>query len=327
MTYQAGSTILAADFNNFLGTNGTSAYASSGAAQEKVGALYGVGYADRGYGQSAVSQAVVSANTSITSTHWTNLRSMISTIATHQGTSTTLLPPSGELASGQTIEAHESSAPTSDAYDINGMIALIDTNRNTANVGSMTLTSNAHTVTRASTWGSGGSETINCTVDITWGSEDAARYFFNSGGEVRLVLSHSSTSGSQNQNWNTILSTGVGTITFSAHATARSGSSGSGSAIGYYELTGSNQTIYNGTNIGTGAYSANDVTVQAQRLSYTGTNGANGTGIRIVVSLVDQHSGTSDTVASGTALNISHYRATTYLTGISAPSYSTVDGF
>lgn len=311
MAYVKGNTILAADLNGLLAT---------------ARSVYGTGSGNRGYGQTAVSQIDVVANNTITAAAWNNLRTIINTCAAHQGTATTLLPPGSAFVAGQSVIAHEADAPSSNSFDLNGMTAAIDTNRLTAAVGSMTLTSAAHTVTRASSWGSGGSATINCTVDVSFTSEDQARYFFNAGGEIRLRPTHSNTSGSQNQNWNSILSTKIGTMTLRAGGFSVSGTqTASVTNTGFYGLTTTATTIFSGLNIGTGAYSANDFTVTAQVLNRVGTNGGNGNGIRFVISFIDEHTGTSDTVASGTNVIFDHYRATTHLSGIVVPTYATTD--
>lgn len=308
MAYVKGNNILASDLNGFLAT---------------VRSVYGTGNGNRGYGQTAVTQNDVVAGSTIGAAEWTNIRTMINTCASHQGTATTLLPTSGLLATGQSIIAHEVDPPSSNAYDLNGVIANIDTNRLTAAGGSMTLTSSAYTVTRASSWGSGNS-TITCTVDVSFTSEDQARYFFNSGGEIRIRPTHSNTTGLQNQNWNSLLSSKVGTMTMKASSFSITGTQTSAvTSTGFYSLTTTASTIFNGTNIGTGAYASNDFTVTAQVLNKVGTNGGNGNAIRFVFLFRDEHTGVSDTVASGTNVIFDHYRATTYMTGIVVPGYTT----
>jgi len=60
MTYASGGLIQAGDYNGFVGnTAPSSAYTSSLAATDKVAALIGVGYGDRGYGQTSTNLAVV----------------------------------------------------------------------------------------------------------------------------------------------------------------------------------------------------------------------------------------------------------------------------
>jgi hypothetical protein len=110
-------------------------------------------------------------------------------------------------------------------------------------------------------------------------------------------------------------------------ATSSTGSSGLSSTIGYYDLTGSNQTIIDGTNIGTGAYTANDVLIQAQRLSFAGVNGGNGAGVRVTITLTDQHTNAFfDTVSSGTSASFSVLKAT-FLSGIVTPTGTVTNAF
>ena len=69
----------------------------------------------------------------------------------------------------------------------------------------------------------------------------------------------------QSQNWDAIFDTSIGTIKMGYTGTTRTGSGGTPSTTtGFYDLGSSYATIFEGTNIGSGAYSANDVLVQAK---------------------------------------------------------------
>ncbi len=324
MSYAQGQNIAAADYNGFAGGVAiTSAFASSAAATQKIAALLGVGYGDRGYGQSTPSLPVRVAGDSVAASDWANLRTAIATLASHQGTATSQLPPSGDFVAGANVKAETTAATTT--YDFATMIANVDSNRFNTNSGaSMTLTANALTISRASGWGSG-SASITCTANATFASEDAARHFFNSGGEIRFALSHP-TGSTQDNNWNAALA-GVGTVAFKAHSTTRSGSNGTPAAIGYYELTTSAQTILSGA-IGTGAYSTNSISVTAAATSIAGSNGAKGFQIQFVITLSDSHTNAwTDTCSAGTAAVFSHLKATAVLSGIASPTISQVVGF
>jgi len=110
-------------------------------------------------------------------------------------------------------------------------------------------------------------------------------------------------------------------------ATSSTGSSALSSGIGYYDLTDAYQTIIDGTNIGTGAYTSNDVLIEAHRLSQSGVNGGNGTGVRVRITLTDQHANAFfDTVSSGTNASFSVLKAT-FLAGIVTPSGTITDPF
>jgi len=70
MAYEVGNNILDNEYNDFIGVSGTSAFASQGAvdaAAPCVGAIYGVGYGNRGYGQAGVTLTPVTTSTVISS--------------------------------------------------------------------------------------------------------------------------------------------------------------------------------------------------------------------------------------------------------------------
>lgn len=318
MSYAQGQNIAASDYNGLTGGQApTVAFASAAAATQKVSALLGVGYGDRGYGQSTPALTAIASGDSIAAAKWVDLRTAIANMASHQGTATTLLPPASEFVAGQAVKA-EASATSS--YDFATMIANIDANRFNTNSGaSMTLTSNALTITRASTWGaaSGG---ITAVATVSFASEDAARYFFNSGGEVRFAVTHP-TGSTQDNNWNTALSS-VGTVAFKAHDTTRTGTGGTPTSIGYYDLTTTNQTILSGA-IGSGAYSSNNISVSARAASITGANGAKGSSIIFTITLTDSHTNSfSDICSAGTAVVFAHLKATAVLSGIASPTFA-----
>ena len=328
MAYSKSSSIQATDFNTFAGSTNAAA-SSSATAQNVAGYLWGVGFGDRGYGQNVPALSSMSPGNPI-GQEWQNLRTVLANLANWQNSSTTLLPPQTAFASKASTKAHRQSAPESDIYDIPGMLSLLDTNRLSYQLANMTLTSNAASSTRASTWGAG-TTGISCTFRIMFASEDAARYFFNTGGQIRIGLSHPDVSTPRNTSWNTVLnSLSVG---ISAHSTTRlSGSYGTNTSIGYYELLSTNQIVYNGTNTGTGAYTVNDFVISAKGIdtagnAFVGANGANGAGIDVTVTLTDEQTNAwSDIVAAGTLATISYLKASSGLT-IAAPTCSVITTF
>jgi hypothetical protein len=312
MAYSKGNSPKSADYNSFVGANPvTSAYASSAAATKLVAALLGVGFGDRGYGQTTPAISAVAGGSQMKAVDWANLRTACSNIATYQGTSTASLPPASDFVVGQTVKS---------TFDWATYIASLDTNRLNTNGGaSLTLVSNSASSTRGATW----STTIISEFTATFPSEDAARYFFNTGGTLNVVLAHADTSSPQNQNWNTILAA-LGTISVGARSTTRSGSSGTPAALGFYNLTTAYQRVFDGTNIGTGAYSANDVLIDALVSSVAGVNGGNGTTVKIRVTLQDEHTNSfSDIVALGTKASMGHKVASSgLLANISSPTWT-----
>lgn len=134
---------------------------------------YTVGTANQGtgYGQTALANAV--SATTVTSSQWANLVNAVANVANHQGSSiTSVTAPTTNSAI-----TYKSAIPTN--------IQTIYTNRfNTASVG--TTTSNANTY--GSTW----QNAITFTHTATFANANAARYFFNAGGTLKISCSHPS---------------------------------------------------------------------------------------------------------------------------------------
>lgn len=294
MTYTTGQSAAATDLNTFL---------------ETVRNVYGTGSGDRGYGQTNPALAAVAQGASITAQNWSNLRTAIATSANHQGTSIAALMSNPEV--GQTIAANEALAQ---------IITAIDENRLTAAPSSMTLTNAAHVLTRSSPW----STSISAVVDVDFPSEDAARYFFNTGGELRLKMSHPNGTGRQDSDWRDVFDR-IGVIKFAAQTSTTSGSAGSLAPLGYFDLTNTPITIFDGQNIGgsiDSAYTANDVTIAAVRRNYVGLRGGNGSGIRFTITLTDESAG--DSISAGTQVIYDLYKATQHVIGIATPTFNNI---
>jgi len=322
MAYRRGDPIAAADYNGFL---------------TQLSNVLGTGSGDSGYGQT-VTQAEVSPGDPIASAEWVELRAMAALAATHQG-STVDLPTTGVLAVGEPITAHDPDPPSSNLYDLPGSIVTVVDNRlSTANAGAFTLTTSAHQDVRSTTW----SSTITTVVDVTFPSQNAARFFFNSGGRIRLALTHPTGSvGTKDYFWSQSLQERVGTLVFGATSSSRSATDPRGtlsSGLGFYSLTDDDQLLYDGTdamNDGDGSYgysygygyggaSQNDCIIVARRLSYTADGvGGNGLGVRFSITIADETTAGTDIVSAGTTATFGYWRATTYLTGINTPTFTT----
>jgi hypothetical protein len=331
MAYEVGQDILDNEINGFIGSGGTVAYASQvavDAAAPCVGAVYGVGFGNRGYGQTGVTLTPVVPGQLIASTEWTDMRNALAVIREHQtGSVPALVPPTTELEVTDIIQAHESGGPTLDTYDFDSEISSGDSNRFTADASKVgvVVTTGTSSNTRGSTWGAGVSSII-LEFDVNFGTENDARYFFNSDGEVRIDLSHPLGT-PQDDSWNAALGTKLGQVRFGYTATSSTGTSGLSSIIGFYDLTGTYQTIIDGTNIGSGSYTINDMLIEAHRLSFAGINGGNGTGVRFRITLTDEHANVfSDIVSAGTTAAFTVSKAT-FLAGIVTPTGSVITPF
>lgn len=168
MSYAQNGLIEASDFNGFVGGN-----PETGA--NKLNTVWATGGTTAGYGQTAVSQ-VSGGDTVVATGQWNALVTNTASSASHQGSSiTSVTAPT----SGGTI-SYLSAIPTN--------LSTIYTNRRNAASQGSTI---ADTATRGSSWQNG----LTFTHTVTFASGDAARYFFNAGGQIKMTASHPTGSG------------------------------------------------------------------------------------------------------------------------------------
>jgi hypothetical protein len=296
MTIGSGNLILAADYN---------------AVQTIVANVLGTGAS--GYGQTVASSQVTAGN-NITASQMQNLKTDLDKISFKQTNAASTAP---SVSVGGQMTASDWASYSSQA-------TTLQTNRYILNVNQAT-TVDGVTPTFAN-WN--GTRTHNVTV--TFADAANARYFFNTGGEIRIVPSHSS-SGSSTPNlakgnaWVNFLST-IGTIKFGYTNTT---AGVTGSSIGWYGLTSSAQTILTSTS--TLTYANNIFSVQA---SCNVANNSTGTAtvLTLVINFNDAGNFTSgsntidEAVGGTTTSRIQHYRATGANVSVNAPTIATVSG-
>ena len=261
MTYASGSTILAADYNGLVGTNPNTASGT-------LNTVWATGGTTAGYGQTAL--ATVAAGDSILAASWANLVNRTANAATHQGTSITgvTAPSTGGVIT------YLSAIPTN-------LTTIYSSRLNAATQGS--TTSNA--VTTASTW----SSVATFTQTVTFANGDAARYFFNSGGQLAMTCSHPGGSGINLLLNN--LASNVGTVVLSAmnsgtatiggtsyNGVTRVGGGGNAPTIstnsGYYAWTTSNANVYYQTaSTGPSGYLSTNINIFVKTNGTVGSNG------------------------------------------------------
>jgi hypothetical protein len=223
----------------------------------KVIGVLGTGSGNSGYGQPLNSSAVALGNR-VTINEYANLRLDIINAWVHQVGSA---PTTVTVAEGNTIRFSAVDAPVT-TYDT--LANTLITNR--FNVGSGQSSVSVPTGSpRSRTWtGTGGdywTSQITCTIDATWPNSNAARFFFNSGGQIRITSSRTggSIGSSQNTSWTNIL-TSAGMQGFGANnpGTGTSPSTGGN----WYRLTNSFQNYY--TLAGSTPYGSNSYNLQAR---------------------------------------------------------------
>jgi hypothetical protein len=233
MAYAQFGLIQATDFNTLVGGNPT-------ATANTLNATWATGSGAAGYGQTAVANVAV-ADT-VTASSWNALVSNTASAATHQGSSITSVtaPTAG------TVVTHVAAIPTN--------LQTIYTNRLNAATQSGTT---ANTATRGTTW----TTAITFTHTATFANTNAARFFFNSGGQLKMTVSHANNAAGINLLFNNLASN-VGTVVLSAPSSGTASIAGTtyngitkvgggGNAPspyltnnGYYALTTSNANVF-----------------------------------------------------------------------------------
>ena len=261
MTYTSGSLIEAADYNGFVSTN-----------TANVNAIWSTGSSDYGWGETAV--ANVAAAGTVTATNWATLVNRLSTMSSQTGQSITSRTAP---VAGNTI-----AILANVATDLTNLAA---SRGNAVAVGTQYT---AWTGTSGKTGTTGGvNSTIVFTHTVTFANANAARYFWNAGGIVRIQFGKSSTGNLGDPEWNDLASTLCGTIDVTGRVnnqtaniagvaytgTTKTGGTGTPNTLttttGWYQLTTSNTIIYKQF-ADTAPYTGNYIQVQA-KTGNTGT--------------------------------------------------------
>jgi len=180
--------------------------------------------------------------------------------ASHQGTSITAVTAP---ATGGTV-TYLSAIPTN-------LTTIFNSKLNAASQGATT----ANTATYGSTWSAG----LTFTHTVSFANGDAARYFFNSGGQLKLTCSNPNSTAGINLLFNNLASN-VGTVAMSAPSSGAVTISGT-SYNGITKVGGGGNSPSISTNAGYYAMTTANVTVFTQTAS-TGPSGYLSTFIRVI---------------------------------------------
>lgn len=316
MTYAQYGTIQNTDYNDLIGT-------SPGTTANKLNTVWAVGGSTAGYGQTAL--ANVAVGSTVLSTDWANLVNRTSNAAQHQGS--TISAVTAPVAGG-TI-TYLSAIPTN--------LTTIYTNRLNASAQGSTT---SNTATRGTTW----SDALTFTHTATFANGDAARYFFNAGGQLAITVSHPN-GANANLLFNNLASN-VGTVVLSAptsgsitvSSTSYNGVTKVGGGLpaptispnnGYYALTTSNANVFTQTaNTGPSSYLNSFIRVIVKSNGTQGSNSDAGSIITIYTVwdevpnglIVSSGSNTTLTVRPPSTTNIANTWGTITLAGSVAGS-------
>jgi hypothetical protein len=252
MAYSQGGLIEATDYNNLI--NGSN----------QLNTVWGVGNGDAGYGQTAIT--TVAAGNTVTATQWATLINRLNSVRNHQsgvGSGITA------VTAGQTIN-HLSTLQT--------QVNTAFTNRGLFAAQGSTTTGVTDT-TNPAVGATSGLGYIRDT-NVTFSSANAARYFFNAGGQLNFFVSATSNDGSsRSTTLRDMVNQAGGIAAFRNNSNGgRTGTGGvvatNNTGIGYRQINTSFQRIVDMNVAGT--YSAHDVSLEAFSNGIDTTNGSNG---------------------------------------------------
>jgi hypothetical protein len=205
----------------------------------------GAGSSNYGYGQTSpryVSSQITGTPT-ITVTQWQNLRNDLINAYTHQGNIGNLtIPP---------VPTTTAKVTSADYALYSALATSIYNNVNITPPSSQASLTSFTAGQRTTAWNG----TVYHVVTLNFTTANAARYYFNAGGNFQFTASlinypgypgygSADASYAKDSDWNMLLSN-MGTITFNYNSTACSGSYTSIlNNVGYYQLTTTPQTIF-----------------------------------------------------------------------------------
>jgi len=270
MAYAQYGNIAAADYNALVGGNPVT---SSGA----LNTVWATGGTTAGYGQTALGNVTV--GTQVYAADWANLVNKTANSASHQGTSiTTVTAP----VSGGTIT----------------YLSAIPTNLTTIYAPRLNAATQGSTLVNAAILGTTWTSAATFTHTVTFANGDAARYFFNSGGQLKVTCAHANSTAGINLLFNNLASN-IGTVVLSAPSTGtitissvsfngitKIGGAGNAPTIltnnGYFALTTSNANVFTQlASTGPSGYLSTFIRVIAKSNGTQGVNGDSGSIITI----------------------------------------------
>ena len=217
MTYTVGGLIEATDYNGFVATSANN-----------INKVWSTGTGDSGWGQTAIGQ--VSVGGTVTATQWATL---VANLATSGSQTNSTLTSRTQPVAGNTI-----SILANVATDIN----TITNNRGNAAASGTEYGIFSGTTSKTTATGSGTTAwTITFTHTVTFASADAARYFFNAGGIVKLQYGKSSTGTDHDPDWNTLAGQ-CGSINFTGRVNSAAQTIAGTSYTGTTRLSGTGGT-------------------------------------------------------------------------------------
>jgi hypothetical protein len=283
MAYTAGGTIQALDYNLLTWGGNTQVYNGT---PDNLAEIWGVGNGPRGYGQDATAMSIVSAGGTVTATQWATFIQRLNLTLAHQSGA------GARLASGSNIGI-VAGATIAAFANVSSAITTINTNANlwTAQ-GSTTVGTPIYTTFTAADFAT---FTTVFNRTITFASGDAARYFFNAGGQINWAfvtynLNGTARSGDVVTLFTTNLGGGNIRGVNGTAITGAGGTVGTNSGRGYWQLTSSVQLAASITSTAS-TYTGDVANVNIRTNGVQGANGDVGSVITLQIGYTSPQEG------------------------------------
>jgi hypothetical protein len=235
--------------------------------RNKVIAVLGNGSGNSGYGQQdRIVSTAVAEGTRVTINEWANLRFDIINAYKHINGSN---PVTAVVSEGNTIRYTGSFTPDTGSLDVpqkqyDDWANNITTNRFAVAAGESAATA-ATTSNRTTAWAS----QCECTIQFYWSNANDARYWFNSGGKIRISANRTGgATTAQNTSWTTLLSA-AGTQNFGGDVPNAGTTPNDGT--NWYRTTNTFQTFYQAT--ASSPYGSNNFRMQARCVDVPSNSG------------------------------------------------------
>lgn len=263
---------------------------------DDVDLIHGLGTGNAGYGQ-ADTTAAPTIGDCVIKTELTTWKSVIADMVTHQGiTLSPVIAADSDIASIPFTDAPGFFATLNDDN-----LQQLETVPLTVAGGQVAVASKL-TSARGTSW----TTLIEHVFTVTFVDSDAARHFFNTGGQIRIDADRTGGSATtQNANWDTLL--GIGVYIFSS--------------TDYFALTTS--AVVKRDTIGTGAYSANNWIIRALTDTVGSPRGGKGSVLTFNSRFRDDHTNAFFDSVDGTFTSTISERRCTGVFSQASPTFAT----
>ena len=293
MSYSAGQIITASSANGLFSIAKSVYNDSNQGAVTRPAMTYG-------YGQTVPGVDTVGVGGTISGDNWSNMLSAIKKSATHLGLSISPALPD-QVNIGDIVAI---------IPQLQASLSAIRDGRMNASAAGLAI-ANKGSVTRTAPWTS----TISQTITVNFQSWDRMRYFFNTGGEVRVSYNLTGASNRRSLYWRTLFDT-MGHIILD-HSRCFSTGLGQTFNLGAYDLTTTNRKIFE-YNSGSGIYAYlynSDLLEVSARF-----NAAPGLATSIIITITLVQGASANEVVSGVTLTATAQERRANNLGVSIPT-------